>query len=182
MQRILSVLVFLFALIGGGCGGGADEPDAGSAADEAADAGDGGGDEQFSGEGSDDFCDKLREFSEDTATFEDDESGEKAVEALEALEAEAPAEIEDDLGLLVESIRAISEIYADGTATPTAEEQERLKKFQDPKYQAAGQRVNAYAETVCEVDVDEDGDTDGESSPPSRETTDTLEGEGTSTE
>ena len=175
MRRYLLLVLVLLSLVAGACGGGDDSNDStDSAAGGTSEAGSDDADKpdtDFSGKGSGDFCDKIKVLNEDdsfdmSGDETEEESREKAQESLDALDdlaEEAPSEIEDDVDLLVEGLRPLLQAIAEGKdfTQMSEEEQAEFEALDSEEYEAAGNRVNAYVEKVCEIDADEDGDTDG---------------------
>jgi hypothetical protein len=172
MRRYLILLFMLGTLLVGACGGGDDN----SGNDNAAGTSEEGSDDannddtDFSGQGSDDFCDKARVLNDDDSLDNPDASPEetredarRVIDALDGLAEDAPGEIEDDINMLLEALRPVFQAIADGKDLEnlTPEEQAEFERLQSPEFEAAGNRFNAYVEKVCGIDADEDGDTDG---------------------
>ena len=182
MRRLL-VVILLFTLALGACGddGGSDdiaarsttteaEPDdAASEDDDATSEDDSAGDEEFSGEGSDDFCDKSRRYTEKfediAAAFGDPDESKKQFDefedAIEDIAEDAPSEIEADVDAVVKNfkeVKALFEKYDYEFSKIPPEESEALD---NSEAEAANTRVNAYMEKVCGIDTDKDGDTSG---------------------
>ena len=171
MRKLLIVLVSLLALFVGACGGGDDNSSndaAGTSEEGSSEAND--DDTDFSGKGSDDFCDQARVINEDdsfnnqnASPEETRQQAEDVLDAFEKLAEEAPSEIEDDIDLLFSALQPVFQAVVDGKdlSQLTPEEQAEFDKLESPEFQAASDRVNAYIEKVCKIDADEDGDTDG---------------------
>lgn len=172
MRRPLLIVLGLFALATTACGGGdaapenADGPTS-STADSEAD-----GSVDFTGEGSAEFCASMRAFNARDEEFTISESdspevqqqkAEKSLAELDRLADESPEEISGDLDLFIGASRVVLRATAErwDMAALTAEQQSEFERIQQPRYQEALLRLNAYVEQVCDIDVDGDGDTDG---------------------
>ena len=156
-----------------GCGG--DDADSGDTGADAAagtsEEGSGGGDDtDFSGSGSGDFCDLARDYAkefEETAEATDEtelaESYKDFADAVDELANEAPDEIEADVELVNASFRQFVDLLEkydyDLSKIPEAEAAEI--DFDSEEIESANRRIESYFEKVCEIDTDDDGDTDG---------------------
>ncbi|HVM08003.1 MAG TPA: hypothetical protein VM345_06060 [Acidimicrobiales bacterium] len=169
MRRFLSLFVLLVTMFAfAACGGGDD--DGGSASGTSEEPA-GGGDTDFSGKGSGDFCAKVKVLNEDESLDIDANSPEdeqkaqakKSLAALDDLLDDAPKEIKGDVRVVVEGVRPLLEAVADGKdlSQLSEEDQKRFEGMNEQEFENAGVRVNAYVEKVCEIDTDDDGDTDG---------------------
>lgn len=162
MRKLLLVLVVsILALTG--CGGdGGDDGDTGGGAAAGRD------DTDFSGSGSDDFCDLAESYMEQF----DDAGGsggdieaeyQELVAAIDDLASEAPGEIKADVEVVNGAFKrmvAILEKY-DYDFTKIPEDEAEAASVDSPEVEAASDRVEAYFEKVCGIDTDDDGDTDG---------------------
>ncbi|MBW3614091.1 MAG: hypothetical protein KY439_02125 [Actinobacteria bacterium] len=161
MQRTLGLLFLVGALAVGGCGGGDDTTSAGSAGSK---------DTNFSGKGGADFCQKARDFEENTKTSGDASTPDgmrkeftQLSKAVDDLVDAAPKEIRADAEKVGGYFQRVSDLYEkydyDASKIPPAES-EKLN-LNDPEVEAASERVESYFEKVCKIDSDGDGDTDG---------------------
>lgn len=191
MRRLL-VVILLFTLALSACGGDDGDSDDVAARSATTSADDGAtseddeaeaeasdsADEEFSGEGSDDFCDKSRRYTEKfediAAAFGDPEESEKQFEefedAIEDIAEDAPSEIAGDVDTVVKNfkeVKALFEKYDYEFSKIPPEESEALD---NSEAEAANSRVNAYMEKVCGIDTDKDGDTDGSDTDPTTDT------------
>ena len=207
MRRIVVLLLALSLLLAacGGDDGNADDVAARSsttdaeeaAADDEGDANDEGEDaedddsdadaEEFSGSGSDDFCDKARDYDKKFENIgQNSEDAEKEwnelEDAIDDLAGEAPAEIDDDVQLVAKNFKAVKALYEKYDYDFSKVPEEEADAIDDEGVEEANKRVNAYMETVCKIDQDGDGDTDGEEPGAPDEPTGTEETEDTQPE
>lgn len=178
MRKLLILLCLsMFALAGCGDDGGGDVDVASQKKDaDGAASGDSGDadskDPEFTGKGGKDFCEYLRELDEneedlDLGSGEDSpENRRKAKEALEIfdeLEDKAPAEIENDVKIVIEQIRPIFQAFAEGK-DPATTASSQPTEAEAKQYEAAGERVEAYSENVCGIDDEEESGPSGDGS------------------
>ena len=173
MRKFL-LLLCLALVTFAGCGGGDDTDTDDSSGDSAAgtsEEGSGGGDDtDFSGSGSGDFCELARKYDKD---FEDtgdastpDEIRKEYQEltsAIDDLSDEAPDEIKADVETVNEAFSTFYETlekYDFDFAKVPDEEAEALE-LDSADIEASSNRVESYFEKVCDIDSDDDGDTDG---------------------
>lgn len=173
MRKFLLLIVALLAF--SGCGGDdGDSTDTGSDAaagtseEGSAEAGD--DDTDFSGSGSGDFCDLARDYAkefEETAEATDEtelaDSYKEFADAVDELAAEAPGEIEADVELVNKSFRQFVDLLEkyDYDLSKIPEEEAAEIDFDSEEIEGANRRIESYFEKVCEIDTDDDGDTDG---------------------
>ncbi len=158
MHRRVGLLLLVGALLVAGCGGGDDTTAAGSK------------DTNFSGKGSGDFCQKARDFEENTKATGDASTPdgvktqfERLTKAVDDLVDSAPGEIKADaqnVGDYFGRVNDLYEKYGYDAAKIPKEESDKLD-FDDPEVEASSNRVTSYFEKVCKIDSDGDGDTDG---------------------
>lgn len=182
MRRLL-ILLFLVAALLSACGDDGDKDNVASRsttteADDAAtdegeeDGKDGEGEtdvENFSGKGSDDFCEKAREYEQKFAGIGQNskdaakEWGELE-EAIEDIASDAPAEIKDDVNLVLKNFKDVKALYEKYDYDFSKVTQEEMAAIDSEGVEEANGRLNAYMESVCKIDQDGDGDTDGKDS------------------
>lgn len=191
MRRIAVLLLLLSALLAA-CGaddGGTDDVASRSATTDAGESTadgdeDGGGEEdadseEFSGKGSGDFCDKARDYDKKFENIgQNSEDAEKEwdelEDAIDDLAGDAPAEIEDDVQLVAKNFKEVKAVYEKYDYDFSKVPEEEAAAIDDEGVKEANERVNAYMETVCKIDQDGDGDTDG-AEPGSEGTDDTTD-------
>lgn len=192
MRRIVVLLLALSLLLAacGGDDGGEDDVAARSSTTEAEESAEDGGDdaedadaEEFSGKGSGDFCDKARDYDKKFENIgqnsEDaEEEWNELEDAIDDLAGDAPGEIEDDVELVAKNFKEVKALYEKYDYDFSKVPEEEAAAIDDEGVEEANERVNAYMETVCKIDQDGDGDTDGEE-PGSDESTDSTEFEET---
>jgi len=164
MRKFLLVVSFA-ALAFAGCGG-----DDGGSADTASEAGAGAGDTDFSGKGSDAFCDLARDYAK---KFDDAGQAETETEladdykefsdAIDALADEAPGEIKADVQVVQQAFADLNALLEkhDYDFTKISEEEAATIDLESPEIESANTRIESYFEKVCKIDTDDDGDTDG---------------------
>lgn len=158
MQRNVGLFLLAGALVLGACGGGGDD---GTAA--------GSKDTNFSGKGGGDFCQKARDFEENTKSSGDSSpEGVKAefsqlTKAVKDLVDAAPSEIKPDAENVGDYFAKVNDLYEkyDYDASKIPEEESAKLDSDDPAIKASSERVETYFEKVCKIDSDGDGDTDG---------------------
>lgn len=171
MRKFL-LLVGLVAVTLAGCGGG-DGGSTDTASDTASASAGGSGDsddKEFTGKGSGDFCDLARDYADkfedageaDTeAELADDYK--KFSDAIDELAAEAPKEIEGDVEVVQDAFAELNGLLEkyDYDFAKIPEEEAATIDLDNPEIEAANNRIESYFETVCKIDTDDDGDTDG---------------------
>ncbi len=158
MQRRVGLVLFVGALVVGGCGGGDDTTAAGST------------DTNFSGKDSGDFCQKARDFEENTQSTGDSSTPDGAraqfnrlTKAVDDLVDSAPGEIKADAESVGNYFGKVNDLYKkyDYDASKIPEEESNKLDTNDAEVKASSDRVESYFEKVCKIDSDGDGDTDG---------------------
>ena len=183
MRRLLPLFATL-TLVLAGCGGYGDDDDAsdaagGAAASEAdaasdeesedsedADSADDADGDSFSGSGSGDFCDKAREYDKKFENIgQNSEDAEKEwnelEKAIDDISRDAPQEIEDDVALVARNFKEVKALYEKYDYDFSKVPEDEAAAIDMEGVEEANERVNSYMETVCEIDQDGDGDTDG---------------------
>ena len=181
MRRLLPLFATL-TLVLAGCGGYGDDDDASDAAggaaaseadaasddesEDAEDAADADASESFSGSGSDDFCDKAREYDKKFENIgQNSEDAEKEwnelEKAIDDISRDAPQEIEDDVALVARNFKEVKALYEKYDYDFSKVPEDEAAAIDMEGVEEANERVNSYMETVCEIDQDGDGDTDG---------------------
>lgn len=94
-----------------------------------------------------DFCGEVTRFQE--ADFSDDPEGALAV--LERLERSAPGEIADDMEVMVEGVRLILTALEEGDLSEP-------EGFDEAEFEAASDRVVAYMEEECGIELEDTDD------------------------
>ena len=174
MRKFLLLLVLAtvtFAGCGGDDGGSTDTAsDTSSESSGADEKKEGEEDPKFSGKGSGDFCDLARDYAE---TFEDAGNAETETEladdykkfsaAIDELAGEAPKEIKGDVETVQGAFAELNELLEkyDYDFSKIPEEEANTIDLDNPEIEAANNRIESYFETVCKIDTDDDGDTDG---------------------
>ena len=190
MRRLL-VLLFTLTLAFSACGGGDGNADDVAARSSTTEAGAGASDEdeeeaeaedsdvaEFSGDDSGDFCDKAREYDkkfENIGENSDDAEAEwnELEDAIEDIAGDAPAEIRADVKLVAKNFKEVKALYAKYDYDFSKVPEEEASAIDNTGVDEATERVNSYMETVCDIDQDGDGDTDGVE--PGSDETDTRE-------
>ena len=164
MRKFL-LLVSLAALTFAGCGG-----DDGGSTDTASESTSEAEGTDFSGKGSDDFCDKARDYAE---KFEDAGDVENETEladdykefskAIDDLADDAPGEIKADVQVVQAAFADLNELLEkyDYDFSKITEEEAADIDLESPEIESANNRIESYFEKVCKIDTDDDGDTDG---------------------
>ena len=171
-MRKLLVLIALGTITFAGCGG--DDDAATGTASTSTTAG---GDGEFSGEGSDDFCDLARDYAEKfdqagetEATTPAEAEAELAndydefAKAIKDLVGEAPEEIEADVRVVSGAFDELNELLEkyDYDFEKIPQEEAASIDLDNAEVEAANNRIESYFEKVCGIDTDDDGDTDGD--------------------
>ena len=153
MRRAMATLALLTVLLAG-CGGDSDD-EAGGTTTTTAPATSVSVDTNFTGEGSERFCQLARSYLErtDQLTVSNPEQLRAAVTEAEAniteTVAAAPAEIKGDAqvvaGAFTNLVRVLEQAGYDFTKVPP----DALSGLQRPEVQASTQRLSAYAQKVC---------------------------------
>lgn len=158
MHRRVGLLLLVGALLVSGCGGDDDTTAAGSK------------DTNFSGKGSGDFCQKARDFEENTKAPGDSSTPEgvktqfeRLNKAVDDLVDSAPGEIKADAQNVGNYFGKVDNLYKkyDYDASKIPKEESDKLDINDPEVEASSDRVTSYFEKVCKIDSDGDGDTDG---------------------
>ncbi len=166
----------LVALVLAGCGGDNSSPSAQSPTTTAAGGTSGSNasttSPSFSGSGSSDFCNFAKDLqnSDIGSSLDSDNSTnlkadlDKVRDALSQAKDKAPAEIKADVATVADEFQKYNDIlakydYDPQKLTDAAQKdpqvlQQATAVLGDPKYQAASDRVSAYAEQVCGIKDD----------------------------
>ena len=160
MTRRIVALLSLVLLGASACSGISDETDEASSTDAAADisaadtdvVGDSGGTVE-------EFCDAILAIR--TAEFTNEDTFEAEAEALlNDVESAAPAEVADDVAIVVDALDAIADIgVVAGESDPVADD-EALAILTDPDYVEANANLEAYTSESCGSDLEREADTD----------------------
>lgn len=189
MRRALTAIALAGAMTLGACGGddggdvradgattttaAATTAEAGGTDDAASDTTATGSDTTdvvFSGRGSAEFCNRLKELQDDdsldnlfsdTATPEENRRAlARSTEILRELERKAPAEIKGDVSKLTEGFLVLAKVFErydfdaekvfTAASTDTALEAE-LEVLNSPEFEAANQRLDQYTSEVCGI-------------------------------
>ncbi|MBW3650547.1 MAG: hypothetical protein KY458_08275 [Actinobacteria bacterium] len=157
MKPRIGLLLLVGALALAGCGDGNDDTAAST-------------DTNFSGKGGAEFCQRARDFEENTKSTGDSstpdglkEEFEQLSRAMDDLVDEAPKEIRADaekVGGYFQRVKDLYEKYDYDASKIPPRESDKLNA-EDPKVKPASERLESYFEKVCKIDSDGDGDTDG---------------------
>jgi hypothetical protein len=157
--RGLTATLLATVLLVAACGD-ADEADgAGTAAETtvttAAEA-----DTGFTGEDSDRFCELARELDDQDPFEQGDldlaEAFRDAVTSVDEIIGVAPAEIRSEFETLREGLQEVASAIEDADGNLFAVDPERLESLEDPRYERAADRIDAYLRDVCGIEIDDD--------------------------
>jgi hypothetical protein len=123
----------------------------------------------FSGSGSGDFCDLLREYDQAFADSDIDFTDKDAVrqqleqfaEAIDSLEDEAPDEIAEDVRISVTAFRAYLEAFEAADYDVSKVDQSKITAIDTPEVREAGTRLDQYGQDVCGIEEDSTTPTTG---------------------
>jgi hypothetical protein len=168
VRRFLTIFLVVLAFTGlAACGDDDDATESGAQDDSSTTVDDDTAttkdDSDFSGKGSGDFCDLLREY--DKAFTENPDFTDKAAvkaqfealgKAIETLSKEAPSEIKADVDITVTAFGKFLAALAAADYDFTKVDQAAVGDLDKPEVKAAGERLDKYGEDVCGVTSDAD--------------------------
>ena len=175
-RRLLPAVALMSALFLGACGGGDDDAVGNLTTDKEDTTSTGsstGGDTDFSGKGSGDFCKYAKEVeadgafgdsfmeSTDAKTMKDDLK--KAQDIYGKAVSKAPSEIKADMQTMQKALKSLSDLMGtynfDMTKMTEAMVKdpklaEKFEAFSSAEFEAASERVDAYFSQVCGINMD----------------------------